>query len=187
MSLDPLLVLALRGGLSLLLATAAWHKLRDVDAFRAAVENYRLLPRVWAVPVAALLIAAECGLAVALWLPGVGRAAALGGAALLALYGTAMAITLRRGRRDVDCGCAGPAHRQSVRPALVARNGALVLAALLAALPARPRPLGGLDALTLVLAMATAACLYAAIDGLLAHGPRLAALARLRRPEARGA
>ena len=187
MSVDPLIALTLRGALSLLLGAAAWHKLRDVGAFRAAVENYRLLPPVWTVPVAAVLIAAESGLAVALCLPGVGGAAALGSAALLALYGAAMAITLRRGRRDVDCGCAGPAHRQSVRPALVARNGVLVLAALLAALPAGTRPLGGIDALTLVLATATAACLYVAVDGLLANGPRLAALARLRRPEVRGA
>ena len=36
MSLDPVVRLALRAGLSLLLATAAWHKLRDVGAFRAA-------------------------------------------------------------------------------------------------------------------------------------------------------
>lgn len=187
MSLDPVLRLALRAALSLLLGASAWHKLRDVGAFRAAVENYRLLPPVWTVPVAAVLIAAECGLAVALWLPGVGDAAALGAAALLALYGAAMALALRSGRRDVDCGCAGPARRQSVRPALVARNGALVLAALLAALPAGARPLGWVDACTAVLAPAAAACLYVAVDGLLANGPRLAALARLRRPEVRGA
>ena len=118
--------------LSLLLASAAWHKLRDVGAFRAAVENYRLLPprlggarsRAFAdrrrvrAGGRAVAAARRCG------------GAALGGAALLALYAAAMAITLRRGRRDVDCGCAGPAHRQSVRPALVARNGVLVLAAL---------------------------------------------------------
>ena len=187
MSLDPVVRLALRIALSLLLGSAAWHKLRDVGAFRAAVENYRLLPAVWTGPFAAFLIAAESGLAMALWLPGVGSAAALGSAALLALYGTAMAITLRRGRRDVDCGCAGPAHRQSVRAALVVRNAVLVLAALVAALPAGERPLGWVDAGTAVLAPAAAACLYVAIDGLLANGPRLAALARLRRPEVRGA
>ena len=183
MSLDPAVRLALRAGLSLLFASAAWHKLRDVGAFRAAVENYRLLPRVWAVPFAAFLIAAESGLAIALWLPRVSAVAALGGAALLGLYAMAMAITLRRGRRDVDCGCAGPAHRQSVRPALVARNGVLIAAALLAALPASARSLTWVDALTALLAPAAAACLYLAVDGLLANGPRLAALARLRRPE----
>ena len=183
MSIDPALRLSLHAGLSLLLASAAWHKLRDVGAFRAAVENYRLLPAVWVVPFAAFLIAAESGLAVALWLPGVSGAAALGCAALLGLYAAAMVVTLRRGRQDVDCGCAGPAHRQSVRPALVARNGVLILAALVAALPAGERGLTWVDALTVPLAAATAACLYVALDGVLAHGPRLAALARLRRPE----
>jgi hypothetical protein len=185
-TLDPAVRLVLRAGLSLLLATAAWHKLRDVGAFRAAVENYRLLPPVWALPFSALLVAAESGLAIALWLPRVGGVAALGVAALLGVYATAMAITLHRGRRDVDCGCAGPAHRQSVRPALVARNGVLILAALLAALPAGGRALTWVDALTALLAPAAAAGLYLAIDGLLASGPRLAALARLRRPEVPG-
>ena len=186
MSVDPVLAGSLRAALSLLLGWAAWHKLRDVAAFAAAVENYRLLPPVWTVPAAAGLIAVECGLTVGLWLPGVAAVAALGAAALFGLYAAAMAAALRSGRRDVDCGCAGPAHRQSVRPALVARNLVLVAAALLAALPTAQRPLGGLDWLMLVSAPLVAACLYAAIDGLLANGPRLAALARLRRPEAAG-
>lgn len=186
MSLDPVIALVLRAGLSLLLGSAAWHKLRDVGAFRAALDDYRLLPSVWSGPVAALLIAAECGLAVALWLPDVGGAAALGSAVLLTLYAAAMAATLRRGRRDVDCGCAGTGRRQAVRPALVARNGVLVVAALLATLPPAERPLGWVDALTGLLAPAAAACLYVAIDGLLATGPRLASLAR-RRLEVHGA
>jgi hypothetical protein len=186
-TLDPAVRLTLHAALSLLLASAAWHKLRDAGAFRSAVLEYRLLPPVWAVPFAAALIAAECGLALALWLPGLTGIAALGGAALLGLYATAMIITLRRGRRDVDCGCAGPAHRQSVRPALVVRNGVLIAGALLAAVPASGRPLGWLDVLTAALATAVLACLYVAVDGILAQAPRLAALARLRRPEVAGA
>lgn len=186
MTLDPTLRLTLHAALSLLLASAAWHKLRDVDAFRAAVADYRLLPAVWVVPAAAVLIASEVGLAVALWLPGVGGVAALGCAALLGLYAAAMLITLRRGRRDVDCGCGGPAHRQSVRPALVVRNGVLVAGALLAALPAGARSPGWVDLVTVAMASAVLACLYVAIDGVLAHAPRLAALARLRRPEVAG-
>ena len=70
-----------------------------------------------------------------------------------------------------------------MRPALVARNGVLILAALVAALPAGDRPLTWVDAFTAVVMPATAACLYLAVDGLLANGPRLTALARLRRPE----
>lgn len=186
MSVDPVIAWTLRACLSLLLGWAAWHKLRDLGAFVAAVENYRLLPPVWSVPAAALLVATECGLTVGLWLPGVSAAAALGCAALLGLYATAMAVTLRRGRRDVDCGCAGPAQRQSVRPALVVRNLVLVGGALLAALPVGERALGGVDWLTMALAPLAAASLYLAIDGLLANGPRLASLARLRRPEVAG-
>lgn len=187
MSLDPALTWTLRAALSLLLGWAAWHKLRDVGAFAAAVDDYRLLPPVWTVPLAAGLPALECGLAVGLWLPGVAPLAALGCAVLLGLYAGAMAMALRGGRRDVDCGCAGPARQQSVRPALVARNLVLVGAASLAALPAGPRTLGWVDGLTIAAATLAGACLYLAIDGLLANGPRLAALARVRRPEVAGA
>src|SRR6185369_8077344 len=76
-AIDPAVQLILRGLLSAVLAWAAWHKLRDVGAFRAAVEAYELVPPLWAVPVGAALIAAELGIAVGLWLPRVGTAAAL--------------------------------------------------------------------------------------------------------------
>lgn len=176
MTLDPLPALVLRAALALLFAAAAWHKLRDIGAFRAALDGYGLLPPLWAVPAGALLIAAEIGVALGLCLPGVGRVAALGGAALLALYGGAMAAALRQGRAGIDCGCAGPAHRQPLRPALIGRNAVLAAAALLAALPAGARPLGALDALAGVAATVTLVALYAAGERLLVTAPALTAL-----------
>ncbi len=176
MTLDPVLGIVVRAALTLLFATAAWHKLRDVGPFRAALDGYGLLPPVWAVPAGAGLIAAEAGIAIGLCLPGVGRAAALAGAALLLVYAAAMSAALRHGRAGIDCGCAGPARRQPLRPVLVARNAGLAVAALLAALPAGTRDLGWLDVLTAVLATAALVALYAAGDRLLANAPALAAL-----------
>jgi hypothetical protein len=180
-SVDPAVQLALRVALAALFAHAALHKLRDIGAFRGALAAYRLLPPLWIVPAGAMLIAAELGVAAGLWLPGPHRAAALGAAALLTAYAAAMAVNLRRGRRDLECGCAGPAQRQPVRPALVARNALLAGAALLAALPAGTRSLTGVDALTAAGAALLLALLYTAADGLLATAPRLQ---RLRRRDA---
>ncbi len=184
MTIDPAMLLVLRGALCALFVTTATHKLRDVGAFHAAVQGYRLLPQDWTLPAAAGLIAVEAGLAVALWLPGVAPVAALAAAALLLLYAAAIQVNLRRGRHHLDCGCSGAAQRQPIRAALVVRNAGLALAAVAAALPAGDRGLAWLDAVTIAGAVAVLALLYVAADGLLAGAPRLAHLRRLAALEA---
>jgi hypothetical protein len=85
---DPVLAAALRGGLALLFATAAAHKLRDLAGFRATLAAYRLLPAfavgAFAVAAVALEVAAAAALALgaiaSLAAPGHG-VAAVGGAA----------------------------------------------------------------------------------------------------------
>jgi len=176
-AVDPALQMPLRASLALLLLWAAAHKVRDVAAFREALENYRLLPASLIPPAALLVIAAEVVLGGALLLPSAAAAAALGAAALLGVYGAAVTVNLLRGRRDIDCGCSGAAARQTLHGALVVRNAVLVAAALAAALPATSRPLTWIDGLTIAGAVAALALLYGAVDGLLAHAP---ALARLR-------
>jgi hypothetical protein len=169
LAVDPALQLIVRASLSLLFARAALHKLRDVAGFGAALERYELLPAPWAVPAGAFVIAAEVGVAAGVWLPRVAPAAALGAAALLALYAGAIAVNLVRGRRDIDCGCSGPARRQPISAALVVRNGVIAAAAVLGALPAGPRALLWVDGVTVAASVAALACLYAAADGLLAE------------------
>jgi len=178
-ALDPALQLLLRAALSLLFAAAATHKLRDVASFRTALERYELLPSLWSVPAGVALIAAEVGIAAGLWLPRVAPVAALAAAALLALYAGAIGVNLARGRRDIDCGCAGPARRQPISAALVRRNGVLAAAALVSALPGAPRGLTWVDGVTVIAGVTALGCLYAAVDGLLATAPRMAALAHV--------
>lgn len=175
--LDPALQLLARALLSILFASAAAHKLRDVASFRSALEAYELVPTLWTVPVGAVLIAAEIGVALGLWLPRVAPVAAVAAAALLALYAGAIAVNLARGRRDIDCGCAGPARRQPISRALVARNAVLAAVALASALPATARALTWIDAVTIIAGGALLALLYAAAEGLLANAPRSRALA----------
>jgi hypothetical protein len=166
-TLDPVVDLTLRALLALLFATSALAKLRDPRGFAAAVAGYRLLPAALAAPAAAGFLAAEVALAAALGLPPLRDLAALGAAALLALYGFAIAWNLARGRRDIDCGCGGPFGRTPLSEALVARNLLLVAAALALLLPAGARPLAWLDALTLAAAVGSACLLWAAAHALL--------------------
>lgn len=176
MSIDPAVQLTIRWALSLLFLWAAGHKLRDFPGFAQTLRDYRLLPASLAPAAAACVIGLELAIAGALPL-GPASPPALGAALLLATYGGAIAINLFRGRRHIDCGCAGPARRQPLSPALVVRNAVLCGGALCASLPPSPRALTWIDAVTAVAAVAFLGVGYAIVDGLLANAPRLRLLA----------
>ncbi len=178
--LDPAIELALRGGLALLLLSTALHKARDFAAFRAAVTDYALAPGRFAAPIAVSLTAAEAALGVALLAPAslALRLPALAATALLlALYAAAIGINLARGRRDIDCGCAGPNARQPLSEWLLARNALLVAAALVCLGGASARALLWIDALTVAGGVAMLVATWLAVHRLLANAP---AIARLR-------
>jgi len=162
---------------ALLFATASWHKWRAHAQFEAVLRSYLLLPAFAVAGVSWVVPAAELALAVGLLLAPTRAASALAGAALLLVYATAIAVNLVRRRIDLDCGCAMRHERRPIARWMVARN--LLLAALLAAsaLSWSERPLGAVDALTVVGGLAIAALLYGAIDQLLGQVvPRIALL-----------
>lgn len=172
--IDPAPLLALRLALALLFASAARHKVLAFPAFRATFERYELVPRALAGSGAALVPGAEVSAAAAL--VAAPEAGALLASALLALYAGAIAGNLVRGRRDIECGCGGPAARQTLSGALVARNLVLACGALGCALTPSPRALIWLDALSITGGVAVLALLYAATNQLVANAPRLALL-----------
>jgi hypothetical protein len=142
--LDPLLSTVIGLCLALLFSAAALTKLANVEAFRAILSDYDLLPRI-ALPAAARLIPAlEAGLALA-WLLQLGRPfIAVVTAGVLFVYAAALAINLVRGRIDISCGCSF-SSRDHLSWWLVARNVLLALAALLAGLPDSGRSQGAAD------------------------------------------
>ncbi|KAI2674675.1 MauE/DoxX family redox-associated membrane protein, partial [Pseudomonas sp. TNT3] len=91
----------------------------------------------------------------------------------IALYAAAIGINLWRGRRDIDCGCAGPDQVQPLRPVLLLRNSVLVGLALLASVAPIVRDLNVFDGFVTLFASAVALLIYAAADGLLANSPLL--------------
>ncbi len=135
---------AIRALVGLVFLTAAWGKSRHRLEFQGVVANYRLLPDALALPFALALppIEAVVGalLPVGLFSPWTEGAAAL----LLALFAVAMAVNIRRGRTDIDCGCFQSALKQTLSWTLVARNAAMILLLGVAALPAAPPPAWGL-------------------------------------------
>jgi hypothetical protein len=174
--IDPVVDLTLRGGLAVLFAVAAAHKLRDVGRFASTLGEYRVLPGALVVPAAGVVIAGEVAIAGAVLVPGARGSALAGAAALLLLYAAAIGINLMRGRRHIDCGCAGPAARRPIGTPLVVRNLVLAGVALAALAPVAPRPLVWLDGLTTVAATAALSALYAALDRMVADAPHLARL-----------
>ena len=171
--MDPVFDLIIRAALGVLFVVAAWHKLRDPRRFAATLGEYRLLPAPFAPAAAACVVLAELGAVVALLLWPRGGAAAA--AALLAVYASAIAVNLARGRRHIDCGCAGPAARREISAWMVARNAVVAVAALAAAvLPMEARELVWLDACTIVAATALLAACWSATDHLVTLAPGLA-------------
>lgn len=122
-------MLAAAAGFALLLGTASWGKLNDMAGFEAVLTDYRLLADAMIRPAALGAAWVEAGLAatwiVAPWFPVGAMFAGVGTAALMFLYGGAIAANLLRGRTWIDCGCGGGEQLSWI---LVARN--LVLAAL---------------------------------------------------------
>jgi hypothetical protein len=184
-ALDPALGWAASAALALVFAQAAWHKLRDLDAFSASVAAYELVPAPLAPLAATQLAVAELLLVGTLVLPPARPAAALGALALLALYSAAIATNLARGRRDLDCGCTGPALRQPLSGWLLARNAALGVLAVCVAQPLASRALIAADALPVAGGALALFALYLAANQLAANAPASRELrARLQRAEA---
>ncbi len=176
-TLDPALGWMLVSALALLLAHAAVGKWRHHGEFAAVLANYRLFPAAIVRVLAWVVPALESVLVVGLLLPPARAGAAVVGAALMLAYAGAIAVNLRRGRLDLDCGCAGPAERRPIAPWMLARNVLLAAALGLLALPWSGRELTATDLLTVGGGLTVTALLYLAVDRLLGEvAPRSAAL-----------
>jgi hypothetical protein len=129
---DPVLTMLPGAFFALLFGVAATHKFTSWRVFEQQVADYRVLPRGWTTPAAALIPVVEALLALGWLAEGLRPVVAMLSALVLAGYGAAMEWNLLQGRDTIDCGCGGVDGSQVIRPALVVRN--LILAGLAAAL-----------------------------------------------------
>ena len=115
---------------------------------------------------------------VALLIPAAATLAALSAGTLLCIYIAAIGINLLRGRRNIDCGCGGPAQKQTISEWMIVRNGLLLGLAYIAGCQTLPRPLLWFDWLTVVLATIMGCLFYNIINQLLANKDLLNSLTR---------
>lgn len=161
-SLEPIVPVTISSGLAALFLAALVHKVRDWRRFRETLANYELMPRVLVSIAALMVVAAEAAVIVGSIAPSTRLAAALLASALLLIYAAAMATNLLRGRRLIDCGCAGFGQRQSLDWWMVRRNMLLAAVALVAVWPVSDRELTLPDLFVVVCATVSAAGLYLA-------------------------
>ena len=163
---DPIFPLLISVLLALLLGHAAWSKGRATAEFAAVLEAYDLVPRALTGALSVAIPALEALIALTLLCPPLRALAGLACAVLLGGYGLAMAINLRRGRRDLDCGCTGPGERRPIAAWMVWRNAVLSLVALSLVLPVNGRALELSDTLTVAGGVFGFTLLYLALDRL---------------------
>lgn len=180
MMLDPAIGLLLAAAIALLFASASAHKLRDLKRFDEIFSAYGLLSGVarlrlsWSVP------ALELAVAGGLLFDESRSHAATVGIVLLLTYAAAIAVNLKRGRRDLACGCGGPDERRPIAPWMVWRNILLALGLASTFAPWTARPLNLTDAVTVVFGVLTLALIYLCVDQLMGYLQRSAQFGRLR-------
>jgi hypothetical protein len=177
--IDPVLGWMAAVAAAAIFASSGALKFYDLEAFRGALTNYRLIPEWLATPFAWAAPVVECAAALGLLLSPIRASAALVLIALLGVFTGAIVINLARGRTDIDCGCFGPALRQRLSWWLLLRNGALLALLAIALMPAATRPMGFFDVATVGMAAATVVVLYTAANYLIANAPGLRALGAL--------
>lgn len=153
MQLDPLIVLIASGVLIAVFVRAIWHKLSDFPVFKVLFADYEILPSNLVAPASLILVLAEAAIVIGLVIPATRQAAAIAAIVLLAVYGLAIAVNLRRGRYAIDCGCGGSG--QGLSWFLVARNAILIAIAGLAFASPLLREISVSDAIILGLSVVT--------------------------------
>lgn len=172
MTIDAAAAALLISAVTLLFAFSVSHKIRSPQHFAAVLADYQIMPD-GLVPAASwVVISAELAV-VGLVLLGQAAAALMLAGLLMAGYTFGIALNLLRGRRDIDCGCAGPAASQTLSGWLLLRNVLLLTVIAVALVPGQGRTLGWFDWLTVTLGLAAAAALYSAANTLIASHLRL--------------
>jgi hypothetical protein len=174
MVLDPAVGILTTASVALLFASAGAHKLRDLGRFDEIFSAYGLMPAItrlrisWVVPL--LEIAVAAGLAVKISRPYAGAL----GIIMLSGYAAAIAVNLRRGHRDLACGCGGPDERRPIAAWMVWRNACIALAAAAVFAPWADRHLSLTDGFTIAFGLPTIALVYLCADQLLGNAQRSA-------------
>ena len=176
LTFDPVVNLITALILSYVFVVAGLHKCKAPAEFATTLTNYKILPENLARQGVYLVPVAEIMTGIALLIPATARLAAFSAGALLCIYIAAIGINLLRGRRNIDCGCGGPAQKQTISEWMIVRNGLLALLACIAGSQLEPRTLLWFDWLTVILATVMGCLFYNIINQLLVNKDLLRSL-----------
>ena len=168
---DPVVVHATAAAMGVILIAGALAKLRDLELFRYAVENYRLLGSQAVAVFAPLFAVAELAAGLALIFESTRLLGLVLGLGVLLAATGAVVFNLLQGRDRIECGCGTGGQRISW--GLVLRNLGLMAATVLAAADELPRELGAVDYFSVAGAILALLALYACANQLLANQPLL--------------
>jgi uncharacterized membrane protein YphA (DoxX/SURF4 family) len=160
---------------AVIFAMAAFHVMREWAVFGGIVEQYRIVPRPLARVLAHILPPLELAAATALLLPPIGRAGAMLGLVLMAMFTAAIVVNLARGRVSIDCGCGG-ASGQKLSMGLVLRNLAVAAGLALALEAPLEGVVDGVTAVGVVGASLALIALYFAANQLMTNSQMFNAL-----------
>ncbi|MEM8498512.1 MAG: MauE/DoxX family redox-associated membrane protein [Pseudomonadota bacterium] len=118
--------------LMVILLAAGVHKLNPANQnyYRGVLEGYGLGYHSQLNLISLVLGVFEIFAAVALLVPQARPLGALLAITLFSVYFAAMALQLVQGKRDLDCGCAGPIGHSTISPALLLRNALFIVFAI---------------------------------------------------------
>jgi hypothetical protein len=176
MILDPAIGILLVASVALLFASAAVHKLRDLSGFDEVFTAYGLMPAISGVRISSLVPLLEIAIAAGLAFQVSRHYAAALGIIMLSVYAAAIAVNLRRGHRDLACGCGGPDERRTIAAWMVWRNVLIASAAAAVFAPWTARQLSLTDGVTIAFGLLTVALVYLCIDQLFGNAQRTAQL-----------
>lgn len=170
---DPVPTIPLRLFLMFLFVSGGLDKVLRHRQLQESISSYRIMPARFVGFAPAAFTAAE-------WIVGVGMLMSFvhdgvrlwpsGAAALiLGLYGMGIAVNLRRGRFDLDCGCSWTHPRVPLSMWHLVRIGPLISGALVLSLPELDRKIYWWEQAGVSCAVACAGMLYLCVEALLAN------------------
>src|SRR5262249_4190620 len=148
-TIDPAVGTLLAAAFALLFASAALHKLLDLERNAEVIAAYAVVPSVLS-RLAGLVPLIELAIGIGLLRGARPAGVALAAALALVAYAAAIATNLRRGRLDLSCGCGGANDRRPIAAWMVWRNLALAMLVAVLLLPSASRRLDVTDALTIL-------------------------------------
>ncbi len=161
-----------------LFALAAYHKLANLTHYSELMLEYLPVIKQSSLLRSAVFCLAllELSVALLLLLPVTRTAALIMAVIVLSVYATVMAVQLILGRRQLNCGCAGPASSTQISTVLVVRNVVLIVLAVIALVVGASIAVSIYSLLLTLCLTAFMIFLYLCAEQLISNGQQLATL-----------